>query len=404
MSTADPVVAKRQNMVQGLLACFRQAFDESVDPASLTAVRAPGRVNLIGEHTDYNGGYVLPVAIDREIVILGRPTSGKLVRAYSADFDELVEFEAGADEHDQEKTWSNYLRGVLLLLCQKSGKCRGMEIVFSGDVPRGSGLSSSAALEIATAEFARLIWNADNVEPLEIIKLAQRAENEFVGVNCGIMDQFVSRMGRKGHALFLDCLTHEYQLVPLPEQYSIIISDTGVKHSLVDSAYNERRSQCERGVELLSRYLPGIQYLREVSVEQFDRYASELPELMAQRCRHVVGENQRVLDSVQALRSGDYGRFGALMYASHESLRDLYEVSCPELDVLVEIARAQPGVLGSRMTGAGFGGCTVTLVETDQAPAFVANVKKAYKAKTGLDAIIYTTSAEDGAGPLQVTR
>jgi len=371
----------------------------------LVTARAPGRVNLIGEHTDYNGGYVLPVAIDRDILITGQKRQGRTVRAYAADIPDSVTFSLDDLQKTSTHQWSNYIKGVLLYLLEKTDHNQqdttsGMDIVVSGNVPQGAGLSSSAAFEMAVATFAQHIWTLP-VKLLDTIQLCQKAENRFVGVNCGIMDQFISAAGKKDHALFLDCLNLTYRHVPLPTAgFRVVVANTGVQRGLVDSAYNERRSQCEEGVRILKNELPHITCLRDVDSQQLEKYYNLLPPVVGKRCKHVIKENERVLDSVNALKRKDFNRFGTLMNESHESLRHLYEVSCAELDTMVEISRSLDGVLGSRMTGAGFGGCTVSLVQTNSVPSFVEGLTAEYERRTHMHAEVYVCTAEDGANIL----
>ncbi|NPV51958.1 MAG: galactokinase [Firmicutes bacterium] len=386
---------------ESLRAVFSRVYGDAV---GVRIARAPGRVNLIGEHTDYNDGYVLPVAIDRQIVVAAKPRPDRLIRLYSLDYDVQVEFGLDRIEYDSENRWSNYFRGVLKMLEDRGIQLKGMNALVAGDVPQGAGLSSSAAFEVASCYAAQLV-SGFPMDAIEMALLCQRAENEFVGVNCGIMDQFASRLARKGHALFLDCRTRAWEQVPIPARgVKIVICDSGVRRGLVDSEYNNRRRECEAGVAHLERFLPGIAALRDVSVEEFERYGGGLPPVVRKRCAHVVYENARVERSVEALRSGDVGAFGRLMYESHESLRDLYEVSCPELDALVDIARGLRGVLGARMTGAGFGGCTVNLVGEDAVDGFCAAMLEGYARVAGEERAgrlkIYVTLAEDGASEL----
>jgi galactokinase len=363
--------------------------------------RAPGRVNLIGEHTDYNDGFVLPAAIDREVLLAARPSGTRDVTLHALDFDGTSAFSLDEIGYDTDQPWSNYLRGVCYVLEEADYHLRGADIVFAGDVPIGSGLSSSAALEVATAVTFLTMAEYD-VPGEEIARFCQRAEGEFVGNRCGIMDQFISALGLPGHALLIDCRTLAYRPYPVPAGAKIIIGDTGVRRGLVGSAYNERRSQCEQGVALLEKVLPGINALRDVLPTQLEAHKALLPELVYRRCRHVVTEDARVLQAVKAMEADDLDELGRLLNASHESLRDDYEVSCPELDAMVEIARRQPGVYGSRMTGAGFGGCTVSLVAEEHAGAFVDAVGPAYKAATGLDPQIYICTASAGAGEVEI--
>lgn len=362
--------------------------------------RAPGRVNLIGEHTDYNDGFVLPAAINRDVLLAMRPKGGRQVVLHSLDFNGESTFSLDEVGYDAEQPWSNYMRGVCYVLEEAGYHLRGAEVVFGGDVPIGSGLSSSAALEIATA-VAFLTLAEYEVPGEEIARLCQRAENEFVGTRCGIMDQFISALGQRDHALLIDCRSLGYETIPLPAGVCMVIGDTGVRRGLVSSEYNTRREQCEQAVEILSSVLPSITALRDVTPEQLEAHQALLPEMVYHRARHVVTEDARVLQAVDAMKAGDLSRLGQLLNASHESLRDDYEVSCRELDCMVEIARQQPGVFGARMTGAGFGGCTVSLVAEEHAEAFAAAVAPAYQQATDLEPQIYITPATPGAGEVE---
>ncbi|TCL61452.1 galactokinase [Hydrogenispora ethanolica] len=360
--------------------------------------RAPGRVNLIGEHTDYNDGFVFPMALDFEIVVAGRRRADRTVRLLAVDLREKVEFSlAEPIVFDEHFGWSNYLRGVLKLLQQSGAELPGMELAFAGDVPLGSGLSSSAALEVATAIVVQRMTGF-GIERPALAKLCQRAENEFVGMNCGIMDQFISMMGEQDHALFLDCRSLEYRQIPLElGAYRIVVCHSGVKHSLVESEYNRRRQECEAGVRVLAAHFPEIKALRDARPEQLVACQNELDPVVYRRCRHVISEDARVLESIQALNHGDLVRFGQMMNESHDSLRDLYEVSCSEIDLLVELARQVPGVLGARITGGGFGGCTVNLVAEEAVDRFTERICRLYREKTGIDARIFISKAADGA-------
>lgn len=357
--------------------------------------RAPGRVNLIGEHTDYNDGFVLPVAIDFYTWAAIRGREDDLLKVASLEFPDSVATtlnDALRPRHD----WSDYVVGVLAELRKTESQQHGADILVHGEVPIGAGLSSSAALEVSTG-LAALREQDLPVNRTELALLCQRAENQFVGTRCGIMDQFISCHGKADHALLLDCRSLEFDLLPIPSHVRIVICNTMVKHNLAGGEYNQRREQCETGVRLLSEWLPGIKALRDISVEQFVQYAGQLPELIARRCRHVVTENDRVQHAAAALTSGALDEFGGLMADSHRSLRDDYEVSCRELDVMVEAASQQPGVYGSRMTGGGFGGCTVNLVQADAAERFVDNVRSGYEKTTGIIPDIYICTAADGA-------
>lgn len=379
---------------------IRTRFEEvfGAGGGELTFVRAPGRVNLIGEHTDYNDGFVLPMAIDREIITAFQPRSDRLVSLYSYNFSSSCRFSLDEIKYAEKENWANYVKGVMHLLQQRGIRLSGMNMVLEGNISLGAGLSSSAAVEVATV-FSLYLLNGFEWKPIEMIKLCQRAENEFVGVNCGIMDQFISLMGKRNKALFLDCRSLDYELIPLPgEGLRIVVCNTMVKRGLADSEYNKRRKECEEGVSYLKRHLPHIKALRDVGEDDFKRYKGSLPEVIKKRCQHVIEENRRVLQSVAALKETDLGRFGQLMNESHRSMRDEYEISCPELDLMVEIAWKTEGVLGARMTGGGFGGCTVNLVEENKVSGFKERVSQGYREKTGISPEIYVCRAGEGAG------
>ncbi|MFQ6041141.1 MAG: galactokinase, partial [Candidatus Poribacteria bacterium] len=386
-------------------------------------VRAPGRVNLIGEHTDYNDGFVLPVAIDKCIAIAARKRDGQTVILHSLDFNSTVEFTLDAIQRSSGvEMWSNYIKGVAYLLQEAGYKLSPCEAVITGDIPIAAGLSSSAALEVASALMFLTLSDIE-MDKTEVALLCQRAENQFVGVNCGIMDQFISVMGQRDHALFLDCRSLDFDLVPLHlkdiapvlesefgirnDDVKIIVCNTKVKRELAGSEYNKRRAECERGVDILKRFLPDITALRDVSIEDFNKYADHrvlranpqylLPPVTRKRCRYVIAENARVLASIEALRAGNLARFGDLMRASHAGLRDEYEVSSPELDAMVEIALSVDGVIGARMTGAGFGGCTVNLVYESAIEKFIQAVELQYPQRMNIQPEIYVCNVEDGA-------
>ncbi len=360
--------------------------------------QAPGRVNLIGEHTDYNDGFVLPMAIEREVTMLAQLRTDRYMRIHSLDFSEGVEIDLDEIKQEKEKTWANYVIGVADEL-QKSGYAiNGMNLLFTGNIPQGSGLSSSAALEVVTAFMFKELCKLD-IKPVDIARLCQRAENDFVGVKCGIMDQYISMMGRKNYVLFIDCRTDEYELIPMNNQYyKIVICDSKKKRGLVDSEYNRRRSECESVVDFFDKKLEkDVKALRDINMDELLQYKNKLTDIHFRRARHVIGENDRVVKSVTALKKDDFKGFGQLMNSSHISLRDDYEVSCAELDLLVELAQKQKGVLGSRMTGAGFGGCTVSLVHKDNIEDFKKNVSDEYRKEFGKTIEIYTTSPAEGA-------
>ena len=379
---------------------LQRAFTEQYDAQPEIFVRAPGRVNLIGEHTDYNDGFVLPVAIDKCIAIAARIRADQTVILHSLDFARTVEFtldaiqqSAGAD------AWSNYAKGVAHFLQEAGYTLASCEAVITGDIPIAAGLSSSAALEVASALMFLALSDVD-MDKTEIALLCQRAENQFVSVNCGIMDQFISVMGQRDHALFLDCRSLDFELVPLRLEYDdvkIVVCNTNIKRELADSEYNKRRAECERGVDILKRFLPDITALRDVSIEDFKKYADHLPPVTKKRCGYVIAENARVLESVGALKAGNLSRFGDLMKASHKGLREEYEVSSAELDAMVEIALGVEGVIGARMTGAGFGGCTVNLVYESAIKTFIQAIELQYPQKTGIQPEIYVCNVQDGA-------
>lgn len=374
-------------------------FQKRFSAAPQYISRGPGRVNLIGEHTDYNDGFVLPVALKRDVRFVLRPRSDRQVWVYSVEFGEEGSFDLDALRFDPNRLWLNYIQGMAWSLEQEGVRLIGIDAVVSGNVPRGSGLSSSAALEIAAAHAFLIASDQSTVlSGPRIAQLAQRAENQFVGVNCGIMDQFISELGRANHALLIDCRSLAYQLVPMPEAVSLVIGNTRASRSLASSAYNERRAQCEEGVRLLRQALPDIQALRDVSLEQLETHHNLLSETVYRRCRHVVSENERVLQCVDALQCGDLNRAGELMNASHESLRNDYEVSSPALDAMVEAMRSAEGCYGARLTGAGFGGCAVALVQAGCEQAVADAIFAHYPKATGIWPEVYTTQAADGAG------
>ena len=367
-----------------VLETFRKRY--SAEPTLL--VRAPGRVNLIGEHTDYNGGFVLPLAIDRAVWLALRPREGSRVEVHSLEFGKTRSFNLAG--FGKGEGWLEYLKGTAWALREAGYELKGWQGVSGSDVPRGSGLSSSAALELAAARaftaVSDLAWDA-----AEMAKLAQKAENEWVGVSCGVMDQLASAAGREGHAILIDCRSLEIEAVPLPEDAAVVVLNTGEQRGLVGSAYNERRQQCEEAARAF-----GVEALRDVSVEQFDAEADKLDEVTRKRARHVVYENARTLQAAEVMRRGDAETLGQLMNESHESLRDDFEVSSDALDAIVECAW-NAGCYGARMTGAGFGGCAVALVAQDSVDAFVQEVAPCYEEKTGREAEIYVCHATDGA-------
>ncbi|MBN1135998.1 MAG: galactokinase [Anaerolineae bacterium] len=378
------------------VAALEAEFKRQYGNAPELIVRAPGRVNLIGEHTDYNDGYVLPIAIDRSVLVAAARRADRMVRLRAVDLNDQDAFPLDNIQHADRHRWSNYQRGVAVVLQERGFELPGVDLAIQSDVPVAAGLSSSAALEVSMAVTWQTLVGFDLSRP-DLALLCQRAENTFVGVNCGIMDQFISALGRQGAALLIDCRSLDYQAVSLPEGARVVVMDTRKARGLADSAYNTRRAECEEGVRLLRAHLPGIRALRDVSCDEFERYASELPDHVRKRCRHVIAENRRVIQSVDALAQGDAAAFGRLMDASHRSLRDDYEVSCAELDAMVQAAWRAPGAIGARMTGGGFGGCAVAVVEQVQAEAFSRQVADEYQRTTGLEPSLYVCTAETGA-------
>lgn len=353
-------------------------------------VRAPGRVNLIGEHTDYNDGYVLPMAIDRAAWIALHPRDDRRVQVYSLDYRETVEF--SIDELRKGRGWVEYIKGVADELRAAGKHTEGWEGVLGGDVPRGAGLSSSAAVELAAARAFAAVSGFD-WEPARMAQIGQRAENNWVGVNCGIMDQMVSAAAQAGHALFLDCRSLKYEHVPLPDGVAVVVMDTATRRGLVDSAYNERRAQCETAAKFF-----GVPALRDVSLDEFQEKSNNLEGTVRRRARHILTENQRVLAAVAAMRAGDGQSLGRLFNESHASLRDDFEVTNEALNHIVDCARANIACFGARMTGAGFGGCAVALVEGNRADTFIGTVREEYRQRSGLDAQFYVCQPSAGAG------
>ena len=358
--------------------------------------RAPGRVNLIGEHTDYNDGFVFPMAIDFYTSVAVVPTRGRKLYIRSENMDELIAIDLEVNQRRQNH-WSDYVAGMASVLETEGFKLPGASLLIDSEVPVGSGLSSSAALEMAGG-LALLSTVDGQLEKNKLALLGQKAENEFVGMNCGIMDQFVSVHGRNEHALFLDCRSLDFQLVPFQSEHvRVVICNTMVKHELGASEYNKRRSECEKGVELLGTEYSGVKALRDVSLQHYVDVQDQLPERVRKRCRHVISENERTEKAVNVLAQGDFQQFGELMNDSHTSLRDDYQVSCKELDTMVDIARAQVGVFGARMTGGGFGGCTVNLVSAEHVETFVKDVAYDYEKAIGLRPDIYISVPSQGA-------
>lgn len=363
--------------------------------------RAPGRVNLIGEHTDYNEGFVMPAAVEFSTLVAIYPRSDRKLLIQSAEFPGDSQFDVDRLPVQRTSSWCDYILGVAAALQQRGSPLAGANLLVHGNVPIGAGLSSSAAIEVASA-LALLSLDGKRLPLPEVAKVCRQAENEFVGARVGIMDQFVSCMGKAGHALLLDCRSLEFQFAPIPVGIEIVVCNTMVKHDLATGAYNQRREECEQGVRYFAKADPSIRALRDVSSELLEQIGNELPPTIQKRCTHVIRENQRTLAAARSLADGDLGRMGTLMRESHESLRDLYEVSCRELDAMVDAAQGLPGFIGGRMTGGGFGGCTVNLVREENASDFAAQIAERYHQATGIIPQIYPCHADNGAQELSL--
>jgi galactokinase len=401
MHTTNPAV---ENRAHALEQRFVQLFGESP-----RVYQAPGRVNLIGEHTDYNHGFVMPAAIGFYTRASIAPRPDRKLVIHSENYSEQVEFDLDHLPATRAGHWSDYAIGVVKMLLRSGKNLGGVNLLLDGNVPLGAGLSSSASLEVAVGyallDLAgqasdRTEIGQNKIDRSKLALLCQQAENEFVGARCGIMDQFVASHGKCGHALLLDCRSLGYRQLPLPDDAALAICNTMVKHSHAKGEYNERRAECEVGVRALSKYLPNVRALRDVTPADLEAYGHELPDTVMRRCRHVIGENARVLQAAAALELGDLQAFGNLMRQSHRSLRDDFEVSCAELDLMVELAEQAEGVYGTRMTGGGFGGCTIALVRAGCVEAFQRTVQEGYERSTGCKPEIYVCSAADGVGQL----
>ncbi|MBE7049188.1 MAG: galactokinase [Ruminococcaceae bacterium] len=373
------------------------------DESDIRVFASPGRVNLIGEHTDYNGGYVFPAALKMNTTVLARKRDDDIIRLKATDLENIVEADIKKLDSYKGIKWGDYQIGVMYILSEAGYTIVGADLLYHDTVPHGSGLSSSAANEVSTALCFATLSNEKNgknekVDMIEMAKISQKAEREYAGVNCGIMDQFASSMGKENHAIFLDCKTLDFSLVPLDlGNKKIVISNTNKKHALGSSKYNERRAECEKGLEILKSAMPEKNFLGEISKEEFDTHKHLITdEVILKRVTHVIEEDDRVLRAVDALKCGDIETFGKLMNSSHDSLRDNYEVSCFELDTMVDEARKIKGVIGSRMTGAGFGGCTVSIVDGASVDEYIEKVGKNYEEKTGIKPDFYVTETGDG--------
>ncbi len=373
-----------------------QAFGLRFGRAAVVS-RAPGRVNLIGEHTDYNDGFVMPAALDFATLVAAAPRADRRVRVYSQFMDETREFDLDAPQPAGDHAWSDYVFGVAAKLEEAGRRLAGADLAVWSDVPLGAGLSSSAALEVGAAH-ALLAASGLPFDPVEAAKVGQRAENEFVGMRCGIMDQYIAACGVAGNALLIDCRSLESRLVPIAPNLRLVITNSGVRHQHAGGEYNDRRTACEEGVRLLAPHLGPIAALRDVAPEALQRWRAALPDLIYRRCRHIVTENARVLEAETALKTGDFAACGAAMNASQTSMRDDFEITCPEIDFLADFAQGLDGVYGSRMTGGGFGGCTVSLVEADAVDPMKEALVAAYRDAYGLTAEVFVCQPSDGAG------
>lgn len=365
-------------------------------------VRSPGRINLIGEHTDYNDGFVMPAAVDKEILFAIDFAQGDKSSLHALKFDETFELRHDKIAKVDEPKWANYLLGVIDQFESSGHKVRPVNCIFGGDIPVGAGMSSSAAMECGFG-FAINELHRFGVPKLEIVKMAQWAEHNYAGVKCGIMDQFASMMGKDQHAILLDCRSLEFQYVPLDlKDYTIVLCDTKVKHSLVDSEYNTRRNECEKGISIMQQYYSEVKSLRDVTMDMLLRHRVEMTGKVYNRCFYVVEEINRVQQAAKDLQRGDLNAFGKKMYETHEGLSVLYEVSCKELDYLVEQARTFPQVLGARMMGGGFGGCTINIVKSDFVKTFQERVAAAYKKTFDIDMAFYSANIRQGTSVVQL--
>lgn len=388
-------------MIVKLTEHFKEIFKQD---DNIESFFSPGRVNLIGEHTDYNGGFVFPCALDFGTYAIVRQREDKNFRMYSENFEDLgiIKFNLDNLVYDKKDDWANYPKGVIKTFLDKEFKIpNGFDVLFFGNIPNGAGLSSSASIEVLTAVILKSLFNL-NIDMVEMVKYCQIAENKFIGVNSGIMDQFAVGMGKKDNAILLDCNTLNFTYVPVKlKDMSIVIANTNKKRGLADSKYNERRSSCEEAVAVLNKNGVNIKYLGELTVEEFNKVKHFIKdEEQLKRATHAVTENERAKVAVEFLKKDDIKTFGELMNKSHISLRDDYEVTGLELDSLVEAAWEEVGTVGARMTGAGFGGCTVSIVKNAEVDNFIKNVGKKYKEKTGLEASFYIANIGDGARKL----
>ena len=392
MHTLQDTSSHHERTVQTLAENFARRFG-----GLPTIYQAPRRVNLIGEHTDYNDGFVMPAAIAMDTRVAMAPRAdGKLV-VRSENFSEEATFLLDHLPVRGSGHWSDYVIGVAKVLAESGIRSTGANLLICGEIPLGAGLSSSASVEVAVG-CALMDLAGQQSNRTKLARICQQAENEFVGARCGIMDQFVVSHGKRDHALLLDCRSLEYRLLPLREDVRLVICNTMVRHAIAGGEYNLRRAECEAGVQYLSKHFQGVRALRDATLEDLAALNGELPDKILRRCRHVISENARAVEAAAALTRNDLGTFGGLMRESHRSLRDDYEVSCTELDLMVQLGEQAKGVYGARMTGGGFGGCTINLVDADCVDAFRQSVREGYERATGRKPEIYVCSAADGVG------
>ncbi|HEY6328468.1 MAG TPA: galactokinase [Blastocatellia bacterium] len=381
---------------------LRNTFEVQFGSTPARLFWAPGRLNLIGEHTDYNDGFVLPMALDRGTLVAARARPDRVLRIHSANINETAEFDMDRSRPRAQGKWTDYVFGVALALGRRTAPLTGADLAISSDIPIGAGLSSSAALELSVG-LALSTISGLKIEPLTLALIGQESEHDFVGIKCGIMDQYTASFGRRGNALLIDCRSLTSRLIPLQlGDHEIVVCDSHVMHTLASSEYNQRRSQCEQALAVLKQVLPGISSLRDVTVRDFESHRELLGRQIRRRCRHVVTEDERTLAAAEALESGDLAKMGRLMTQSHASLRDDYEVSCPELDLLVDTALSVEGVLGARMTGGGFGGCTVNLVHLRSIDRFANTIESEYLRVVGKSPSIYRFKSANGAHEINV--
>jgi galactokinase len=378
-------------MKNNILSKFKELFDQE-DPI---VIASPGRINLIGEHTDYNEGYVLPAAIDKRMYVAAERNNSSICSVYSLDFNEKIKFDLASLRPNQGH-WSTYITGVFFQFKEAGYPISGVNFVFGGDIPIGAGLSSSAALECSIAYMLACLFDL-KISRMEMVMHAQKAEHDFAGVECGIMDQFASMMGKKDHVIKLDCRTMAFEHFPLKlSGHSLLLVDSRVKHALADSAYNTRKMECQSGVIAAQNLFPEVKSLRDLTLTQVSALKDKVPLNVFNRCKYVVEENERVLKATEAVEKNNFKELGKLLFSSHQGLSELYEVSCPELDFLVEFTKDYYAVLGSRMMGGGFGGCTLNLLKKEKVEEFKENISESYLKKFGKSPEFYDILIEDG--------